>query len=220
LTNGGQAAYNIVDKKLGGWSVQSRMVNMNEYKERDHTLMDIGFDSYQQYLDSRLWKEIKQKVFELRGNICKVCCKEADILHHRHYHKDVLLGRSYSGLVPLCNGCHYKIEFTSQKVKRSLDKANDRLDILLKNHKDVVKVVIKKKKQRKTKKQKQYHVHQSFICLKCNHYGITHSRIKKTKCPRCGSKVKGYNIDKQHKELEYECSKLDQHVNDIMKGGV
>lgn len=87
------------------------------YAERNRTLIELGFPSYSHYLGSDVWKEIRR--LALKGN-CH-CGKQATQLHHRSYAKEVLLGEDLTQLLPICNGCHKRIEFTKDGKKRSFE---------------------------------------------------------------------------------------------------
>jgi hypothetical protein len=101
------------------------------YYKRNKNLRRIGFDSYQAYLQSNLWRTIKEQALIKLGDKCVVCKKKADILHHTDYSIIVLLGKDISKLRPLCHG-HYKNIKLSKKVvikrlKLTPPKANVRL---------------------------------------------------------------------------------------------
>lgn len=71
-------------------------------------LKRLGFDSYNAYLKSRHWKDLKIK-YESSGRPrqCILCDRLRYQLHHISY---VRLGEeTLNDLVPLCSGCHHKI---------------------------------------------------------------------------------------------------------------
>lgn len=106
-------------------------VLVKTYKERDEILLEIGYKNYQEYLSSDLWKAIRRKVFYKCGNKCKLCQKEANVIHHKGYGKNILLGLMLDPLIPLCHSCHSKVEFHPDNTKRSLMEANGFLTKLL-----------------------------------------------------------------------------------------
>lgn len=86
---------------------------------------------YQLYLESALWKTIRQRVLDRDGNTCKRCGKGAQVVHHKSYDREVLDGFRDEALVSLCKRCHEEIEFTFDKnggrAKNSLRQANAKL---------------------------------------------------------------------------------------------
>ena len=98
---------------------------------RGEWLKSRGFKNYAEYLRSDLWASIRERVFSLKGRSCVGCRKFATVVHHRRYDGMTMSGGDLRGLVPMCMGCHKKIEF-SGKRKNSLSKANNRLKKLKK----------------------------------------------------------------------------------------
>lgn len=100
---------------------------MNSYEQRDKILLDMGFTSYAEYLESKLWARIRRRVYK----VCQKCpCgKDATEIHHRSYKRQFLQGRGkiFQFLTPVCRECHEHIEFDGER-KTSLDEANSRLD--------------------------------------------------------------------------------------------
>lgn len=106
-----------------------RQGRFTHYTTRKFVLKELGFNSYQQYLESDLWREIRANVLKANSK-CQVCTKDADIVHHKSYTKMTMMGLKPSELVPLCNSCHYKIEFEFGE-KTTLDEADRRLRSML-----------------------------------------------------------------------------------------
>lgn len=72
--------------------------------------------SYQEYLKSDVWKNIRQRVISIHGNICESCGSNKDIqVHHTQYSKKVLTGESLKGLFVICKSCHTKIHLMGEK---------------------------------------------------------------------------------------------------------
>ena len=133
----------------------------NEWKEvssRQKILDEIGFDSYEEYMSSDLWrKEIRPKVKERFKGVCQSCKLEMQgkgvqqIVHHREYTKANLDGDTIEGLTLVCKTCHSRAhQYTTDEVIviRSLEKTNEWLD------KPKPKTSIKKRKQGTKKKTK------------------------------------------------------------------
>lgn len=113
------------------------------YGERDDLLNSLGYSSYQDYLNSPLWWQIRnavfamhfvpngreitvpskvngQSVFRLGSVKCRICPRQAKQVHHLSYARDVLLGKDLSKLIPVCRKCHELIELFPNGMKRSL----------------------------------------------------------------------------------------------------
>jgi hypothetical protein len=111
------------------YKFEKQFEKMSPYWKRDRILKSLGFDSYQDYCDSELWKkEIRPKVIRRDKGMCCKCGKndrhDSIQIHHTEYTKDNLSGKSLDGMVCACAGCHYRAEFTSKDKKRSLAQAN------------------------------------------------------------------------------------------------
>ena len=90
------------------------------YALRNALLRQLGFSSYNRYLGSELWAEIRTVVLERDDRRCILCSKEAVVVHHLDYSESTLRGESFDGMVSMCHDCHRKIEFTKRGVKRTL----------------------------------------------------------------------------------------------------
>lgn len=99
----------------------------SRYGYRVKTLKGMGFNSYDEYLASALWKDIRQRVLDRDGNQCRACGADAYTAHHIDYTRQALSGKDLSRLIAICRSCHYSVEFDrKQKLTRSQDIA-DRL---------------------------------------------------------------------------------------------
>jgi 5-methylcytosine-specific restriction endonuclease McrA len=78
------------------------------YKQRNAFLRTLGFLCYADYLSSSTWEKIRREVLERSAGICSMCGGCATQVHHRRYTVDNLLGRNFSGLVPMCYSCHHR----------------------------------------------------------------------------------------------------------------
>lgn len=158
---------------------------MVDYEQRDRILQELGFNSYELYLLSPLWKSIRLKQF-CRHNKCLICNGKAEVVHHTTYRKKVLEGKSHAGLVSLCHACHQLIEIAENGWKRTLKSSNEKLREL--THKKVAYHKDKKKQKQSTKVQykclKQPH---DVKCMKCEEIFETTYKMKHTKCLKCGA---------------------------------
>lgn len=74
--------------------------------------------SYDQYLRSTLWKEIREWVIKAQGGRCSICDRQAEEVHHHDYTDKTMWGEKSEGLVGLCSRCHNLVEFDGDRVKR------------------------------------------------------------------------------------------------------
>ena len=104
---------------------------MSAYTTRNSLLRKMGYPSYADYLSSKLWEDIRHRVFS-SGRQCRLCLAKMGEMHLHHicYKKTVMTGDDLSKLIPLCAICHHRIEFTKKGVKRSLTQANYELQRL------------------------------------------------------------------------------------------
>lgn len=104
---------------------------MTTYAERDATLLVLGFKSYRDYLDSGIWKSIRNAVLTRSDGICSVCGSlSANQVHHRDYSETTLMGRNLSSLIPICSVCHHAAERDGKGRKQSLSVANRTINVL------------------------------------------------------------------------------------------
>ena len=101
------------------------------YAARSMALTEIGFASYQEYLDSNLWKSIRRRVLARDSKRCQSCGEKAEAVHHKKYTVAVLRGDkgALPSLVSLCHTCHHLIEFGEHGEKLDLAGANARLGV-------------------------------------------------------------------------------------------
>jgi hypothetical protein len=87
----------------------------------------LGYRTYRDYLQSDLWKSIRDKVLAKYRHRCIKCGGQASQVHHRSYHIDVLMGHDIRSLVPMCRNCHEGIEFGRDGSKLNIGDANREL---------------------------------------------------------------------------------------------
>lgn len=117
------------------------------YADRNRTLRSIGYNTYKDYLNSDLWKRIRERALREHGDKCRLCESPVQVFHHRGYGKAVLLGYEIKQLVPLCSKCHTKVEFWPNKKKRTLQEAHSAFVRLWKHVKYRKKQQIKEEKR-------------------------------------------------------------------------
>lgn len=113
---------------------------MKWYIKRSKVLRDLGFTSYQHYLASDLWKQVKRKVFQIKGKSCELCGRPAATVHHNRYCLGSMLGRRLKFLIPICHACHEEVEFDGDK-KLSLGRARQKCKLRIKEHRSTTNLV-------------------------------------------------------------------------------
>ena len=66
-------------------------------------------DTYDTYLESPLWKIIRDRVFQRDEFRCVRCGSGADQVHHMSYAPEVMAGEDDSKLMSVCLACHESI---------------------------------------------------------------------------------------------------------------
>ena len=94
---------------------------IREYGYRNRNLEELGFDSYDDYLKSHLWKSIFHKVLSISSD-CYGCYSIATEVHHGSYDIPTLRGDHIESVVgvllfPICRKCHKSIEYTRKGNK-------------------------------------------------------------------------------------------------------
>jgi hypothetical protein len=93
-------------------------------KRRPHQVRHFaGFATYRDYLRSDLWQDIRERVLDLHDRTCRLCSCVATQVHHRHYGIRTLTGKTPVHLLPVCGGCHVRIEFDPDGKKRTAKQA-------------------------------------------------------------------------------------------------
>jgi hypothetical protein len=79
----------------------------------------IGFRSYDAYIKSRLWWNIRQLILERDGRCCQVCGTPSKTIHHINYTEVILLGKGdQHELITLCEPCHSFVEQDKNLLKK------------------------------------------------------------------------------------------------------
>lgn len=92
------------------------------YRQRNNILRRLGYPSYQDYLASPLWQDIRSRVFGRDKHLCCCCRKRATSVHHAKYTEENLTGKTLDGLTSICVPCHRAIEFKTNGKKRLTSK--------------------------------------------------------------------------------------------------
>lgn len=100
----------------------------NPYKIRAVSLETLGHATYQDYLRSQAWADIrKSKLAE--SPLCP-CGNKANQVHHSCYTYLVMAGHDLSGLVSCCGRCHRRAERRARLVGAAERPVAATLDIL------------------------------------------------------------------------------------------
>lgn len=126
-------------RKLENERARQRVDRGLRYTDRDTILRSIGFKSYEDYLKSEFWANIRTAAIERHGKNCALCGKDKSIqVHHTRYDRATLIGEQLRFLVPVCRNCHLDIEFsgpTHRRRKRTMAGAIKHIYLLAKVHK-------------------------------------------------------------------------------------
>jgi len=77
---------------------------------------NLGYDSYNEYLGSQHWLDIRKKMIEKLGEECEVKgCKEKKGLQIHHLHYQTIGTESFRDLVMLCPKHHKEAEKTKNE---------------------------------------------------------------------------------------------------------
>lgn len=174
----------------------------------------LGFKTYQHYLLSPLWNNIRNRILN-NSSQCHCCKDKPTQVHHSSYNINTMAGYHDECLYPICQKCHNFIEYTGTK-KNSLLVANQKLFNM---HKQKTKpIVIPYKEQHKpfysppklkvrvkTKRSKK---DKGRCCKKCsNYYSPAFVR-----CPTC-KPVKHIEDVKWTTDDKQVCGALNKYIN-------
>jgi hypothetical protein len=119
-----------------------------------HDFTKLGFHKYRDYLDSQLWRDIRESILTRDNHQCQCCQGPATCVHHISYDLEVMKGHQPESLCSLCEACHHYVEHTDDghKIKNLTAKA-ERLDCLrlnptLAQHPEAKKLVRKRNARR------------------------------------------------------------------------
>lgn len=79
---------------------------MSKFREK---LNELGFDNYNQYLNSPHWKDVRRRYYQskLYHGHCECCFRQVPLqLHHKTYKR--LGNENLNDFVTLCKECHTK----------------------------------------------------------------------------------------------------------------
>lgn len=135
------------------------------YRLRDAILRDMGFDSYQQYLQSDKWAAIRSRALLKNQGRCFKCGRQATQVHHSRYEHKGLSGQSLRHLWPVCAKCHTSAEVSESGEKRSIHSANCSLRTLTKGQIKYWRDVCQKCFRNKCRRNRT-------ICVQCQRDGV------------------------------------------------
>lgn len=99
--------------------------SMNHFKHLNKSLEILGFSTYEEYLNSDVWKKIRKKVLKRNCYKCQACGSVNNLnVHHTRYGYKVLQSGKGGGLYVLCNRHHKKVhQLVRDNKSMSLRKA-------------------------------------------------------------------------------------------------
>lgn len=100
---------------------------MSSYSHRNAILARMGFPDYGAYLESDLWRSIRQQVLDAAGGACCACHRKAVQVHHGSYTEVNLRGIALEHLFAVCCGCHRGIEFRGKRKILDMAVVQERL---------------------------------------------------------------------------------------------
>lgn len=106
-----------------------------EYHYRGVHLRELGFSSYDEYMNSLEWREIRRRVVKRDRRRCVLCSRKGNRMevHHLSYSVAVLKGKRLSEIQLLCHWCHLKIEGSYGPNKRAPSEARRKFYRILNN---------------------------------------------------------------------------------------
>lgn len=102
-----------------------------EWAQKAREGLPTDADSYAVYLTGDLWLEIRARVNDRDGGLCRTCGCPARVVHHRSYGIATMRGEDDSELFSLCHKCHEFVHFTPSGEKRTGSESRETLDLLL-----------------------------------------------------------------------------------------
>lgn len=107
------------ERKQRRKALRSRLGPRIDYRARNASLASLGYPSYRHYLDSDLWKDIRERVRARDKGRCALCGKPGYQVHHLAYDMETLKGECLDRLATICAPCHRKIELKADGRKRN-----------------------------------------------------------------------------------------------------
>lgn len=107
---------------------------LRAYGARRRVLMALGFDSYDAYLASDLWRRIRTRKLEDEGRICYGCgAPDCVQVHHGDYERPTLEGTAPHRLVVVCDSCHEACEYIGRTKLSPAEATNELRKLRQKN---------------------------------------------------------------------------------------
>jgi len=103
-------------------------------KNKKNKTNNFGYDipkkftkaTYQEYLETPLWKAIRKRVFGIKGKCCEGCGSLVGIqVHHSVYSQRVFRGETLNGLRVVCRLCHERIHKLKDSTSMNLKQATN-----------------------------------------------------------------------------------------------
>lgn len=112
-----------------------RLKLIHQYQARNEVLKELGFENYQEYLKSDIWRETKRIWYFKREKKpdywgkCHICGETKGlVLHHLNYRKKNIETACIKGKIPLCFKCHGELhEFSNKRIHLKINSSYKRL---------------------------------------------------------------------------------------------
>jgi hypothetical protein len=108
------------------------------YLDRWRIVRGLGFQNYNDYLQSELWSRIRSRVIRKSRGMCSMCEGRANQVHHTRYTKENLSGANINHMIASCEDCHHLIHLNNNEFVGQVESMN-RADIFIKSKKVVLK---------------------------------------------------------------------------------
>ena len=82
-----------------------------------HAYKELGFENYDEYLESKFWRLIKDAILKRDKNKCSFCNESATQVHHTSYARPTIIAERTHHLYSTCRSCHYKCHFSPRNKK-------------------------------------------------------------------------------------------------------
>lgn len=105
-------------KRGGVWKGEEMQLPETTHRAKA-TMREISYDAY---LNTEYWAELRAWIVERDGDACRVCCRRENLqVHHRRY--GVRGAEDPEDLITLCHGCHeifhtYRNTFQQERKRR------------------------------------------------------------------------------------------------------
>lgn len=103
---------------FGSGSLATLLIDLAHYQQEQEYDETIWFASYEDYLQSDIWKEKSDAAKARAGWKCQLNVKHSNKVLHTHHRTYERIGNELdTDLIVLCNGCHKKFHSKESNVQ-------------------------------------------------------------------------------------------------------